>query len=482
MMDEQKIKEITYDYVLAVSNNIYKLQALANKNILDFFGKEKMVEILSIPVNEFCQKYKPFKVRDFVYKNDFFTPRNVYLINPLYYTYYTYLVFSLVNKLVNEDGTLTFSRKNMKIFYAGLFDKTINQKELKRNARYNDSYKMYQEEREKHLGKPAIKLDIQEFFNSIKVPKLILKLKEIFGHVKIVDDLEFFLEHCEIVSLPQFHNSIASSILSQLYLTDFDTKLQNLIIRHGLEYIRYVDDMYIVDNRDEYNRKKSNRILNEISYYLWEESLVLNTTKTKMLSADEYKDIIEIFEPDYEINDFNQYSREKRIEDKAIEVVDEGSLNHLVTTLCDLESQDGIDMERYRELTKQYLAIEGDDVNKVLSNIIYSEKWKRLDVFDLLELVSNWRYILFNPSHFTVLYILVYSYLLEGSILEEDDFRISKILNYLYERNVFTFRDTVVAVSYLIQNNINNEDLLNKIGLVSPEYVEYLRTYIKNFN
>jgi hypothetical protein len=147
MVDEIEVKELSNDYVLAMSNNDYNPQTIANTNILKDFGKG-------------CNKYRPYKVRDFVYKNDYFTPRNVYLINPLYYTFYTYLVFSIVYTSSREKSIFDFSRKQMRIFYSGLLDIRLNQKEIKRNARYNSSYKMYQEEREKHLGKPALKIDL----------------------------------------------------------------------------------------------------------------------------------------------------------------------------------------------------------------------------------------------------------------------------------------------------------------------------------
>jgi hypothetical protein len=65
--------------------------------------------------------------------------------------------------------------------------------------------------------------------------------------------------------------------------------------------------MYVVHNDGIDNRKKNNNILNEISYYLRENSLVLNTSKTKMLSPDQYKEIIELYEPGYGVDEFNPF-------------------------------------------------------------------------------------------------------------------------------------------------------------------------------
>ncbi|WP_121614402.1 reverse transcriptase domain-containing protein [Mesobacillus foraminis] len=479
MVGDKKIRELAYNYVFAISNNKYNPQTVANMKIFTDLGEDEILRILALPIDKFCNRYFPYKVRDFVYKNDYFTPRNMFLINPLYYTYYTYLVFQIFYKYLGESGEVDFSSKNMKVFYSGVLDIRLSQNEIKRNGRYKSSYKKFQQEREKHLGKPALNIDIQDFFNSINISNLIKKLENILGPTKVVKDLNYFFEYCNLESLPQFHFSIASSILSQIYLTDFDNKVQDLLVREGLHLIRYVDDMYIIHNNISIERKKNNSILNELSYYLWEDTLVLNTSKTKMLSPDEYKDIIELMENEYE--GYTSFSSEKLIEDKALNVVETGELNKLIKQLCKIEKKDGVDLDSYKILANKYLSINGDNVTKVLKNIIYSNKWKMLDEDELKELVINWKYILFNPSEFTVLYILVYRYLEEGRILLDNGSKIKNILNFLFKNNVFTLRDTLVAVSYLFQSKVKNRDLIKKISLVNPDYVEYLEVFVKDF-
>ncbi|CEG26330.1 Reverse transcriptase (RNA-dependent DNA polymerase) [Bacillus sp. B-jedd] len=292
----------------------------------------------------------------------------------------------------------------------------------------------------------------------------------------MIEDLNYFFKFCNIESLPQFHFSIASSLLSQLYLTDFDNKVRDLLAREELQLIRYVDDMYLIFNDSRIDRKKKNSLLNELSYYLWEDRLTLNTSKTKMLSPNEFKNIIELPEHDYEVN----FLSEKLVEDKALEVVENGHLNELVNRLCTIEKKDGVDLEQYKKLSIKYLSINEEDVNKVLRNIIYSNKWKKLDETKMKELVANWKYILFNPAEFTVLYILVYRYLEEGRMISDNGSKIKQILNFLFKNNVFTFRDTLVAVSYLFQSKVKNQDLLNKIALVNADYVEYLELFVKD--
>ncbi|MCK2158699.1 reverse transcriptase domain-containing protein [Exiguobacterium sp. 17-1] len=477
MVSEQQIKELTYSYVFAISDQKYNPQMIANMNLFKKLGKDKIIEILSFPIEKFCNKYDPHKVRDFVYKNDYFTPRNVFLINPIYYIYYTYLVFKIIYKDLGKSGEINFSDGNMKVFYSGLLDIRFSQPDIIKKGKYKNSYKLFQKEREKYLGKSVLTVDVQDFFNSISISNLTKKLKSIIGQKKIVEDLEYFFKYCDLESLPQFHSSIASSILSQIYLTNFDAKVKELLVREKLQLIRYVDDMYIIHDGKNIDRKKNNSILNELSYYLWKDKLVLNTSKTKMLSPDEYKHITELKETNYE--DSIKFSSEKLIEDKALDVIESGTLNILIDELCEIEKNDGIDLEKYKLLSNKYLSIENDNVSKVIKNIIYSKKWINLDVESLKKIILNWEYILFNPSEFTVLYILVYKYLEENKLIIDERSKMKQILNYLFKNDVFTLRDTLVAVSYLFQNKIMHQDLLKKISLVNPDYIKYLETFVK---
>lgn len=473
----KSIKELTFQYVVSLKND-YNPQTLANTKYLLSEGKEKVLELLDMPIEVFCSKYKSYKVRDFVYKNDYFTPRNMYLIHPLYYLYYTYLVFLITaESFVTER--IDFSNKNMKVFYSGYLDFGFSIKQITENAKYNKSYKLFQKEQKMYRGKPALKIDIKDFFNSIKVKELIKKLKDLLGNIKYVNDLEKFMEDCGFDYLPQFHYSIASSILSQFYLTDFDNKIRELLIRENLQLIRYVDDMYIIflDGIDD--RKRNNEILNEISYYLWEHSLVLNTSKTEMLSISQYQAITEsLGGENYEDGNYRGFSSGSLIENKASEIVEGGYLNIIVDTLCNIEEDYGIDLIKYKALMEKYIAINGGEVNKIFNNIIFSEKWKKLDTRELTSLIENWKYIFFNPNQFTVLYLMVYRHLEKNGHVKDNGLRIRKILNYLFKNEIFTLRDTLVAISYLFQRNLNHKDLFRKIKGVNPDYVDFIQNFI----
>ncbi|KAA0742881.1 hypothetical protein DN389_23610 [Bacillus sp. AY3-1] len=449
-------------------------QTIANINILREYGLKGIKSEMEKSVKEFCETNPVKKSRDFVYKNDYFTPRNMHLINPLYYTYYTYIVFKIADLFLNGNGKLNFSKERMDIFYSGFLD-MHSKEDIPKNANFNTSYRLFQEEREKYFGMPVLKVDIQDFFNSIKVKSLINRLRAYLGEQSVINDLEYFLDFCGFEYLPQFHYSIASSILSQFYLLDFDSKMHRTLKRENLFLIRFVDDMFIVYLDGEMNEKRNNDLLNEISYFLWEEELVLNSSKTKLLSPQEYQDTFELMEMEYDFEEIS-YSSEKIIEDRTDEILEEGYLIILIEKLCELEESVGIDLNEYKELMREYISIDGEDTRKVLNNIIFSNKWKNLGKQDLKKIIDNWRYILFNPAQFTILYILVCRHLENRNVISGSS--IKEVLNYLFRNENFNFRDTLVAISYLFQNHKKNKDLLNKVEIVNPEYVDFIRSFI----
>lgn len=449
-------------------------QTIANINILREYGLKGIKSEMEKSVKEFCETNPVKKSRDFVYKNDYFTPRNMHLINPLYYSYYTYIVFKIANLFLNGNGKLNFSKERIDIFYSGFLD-LHSKEDIPKNAKFNTSYRLFQEEREKYFGMPVLKVDIQDFFNSIKVKSLINRLRAYLGEQSVINDLEYFLDFCEFEYLPQFHYSIASSILSQFYLLDFDSKMHRTLKRENLFLIRFVDDMFIVYLDGEMNEKRNNDLLNEISYFLWEEELVLNSSKTKLLSPQEYQDTFELMEMEYDFEEIS-YSSEKIIEDRTDEILEEGYLIILIEKLCELEESVGIDLNEYKELMREYISIDGEDTRKVLNNIIFSNKWKNIKKQDLKKIIDNWRYILFNPAQFTILYILVCRHLENRNVISGSS--IKEVLNYLFRNENFNFRDTLVAISYLFQSHKKNKELLNKVEMVNPEYVDFIRSFI----
>lgn len=464
------------EYVLSMSvTKKHNPQAIANVAYFNKYDISHFEKELGKSAEEFCKKNHHFKARDFVYKSDYFTPRNMFLISPLYYVYYTYTVFKIAELFLGSDNNLSFSKDRMKIFYSGFLSITSDTKEINRNSKFNRSYKKFQKEREKYFDYPVLKIDLQDFFNSIKSKSLINKLKQEYGKNKAIEDLQYFLEFCDFDCLPQFHYSIASSILSQMYLQKFDSKLEKIMNDENLSLIRFVDDMYFVYLDGKMDVKRNNDILNVISHLLWDEELVLNSSKTKFLSPEQYKYSVEVVSIDYD-DAYKSFTSEKILAEKTKQIIEEGSLTELIKELCNLEKKDGIDLQKYKELINNYIAINGEDSRKIINNIIFSRKWEDMDKSELIQIVQNWRYIQFNPSQFTILYVLVCRYLEKENLI--DGSRIKKVLNHLFGIGDFKFRDTLIAVAYLFQNKNKHNELLKKIEIINKDFVVFINKYM----
>ncbi|AQQ52238.1 RNA-directed DNA polymerase [Planococcus lenghuensis] len=474
--DSLDIPMLTLRYGESLSKSkLYNPQTISILNLIKKNENNVLLNELEKGVEEFCEDNTLHISRDFVYKNDYFTPRNMHLISPLYYLYYTKIVFEIARSYLNGMETLNFSSKRLKSFYSGRLEFSLDKEKVSENSNFNSSYKHFQKEREKYFGHPALKIDLKDFFSSIKVVNLKEKLEKHIGRNPAIDDLVLFYSFCGFSSLPQFHYSIASSILSQFYLQDFDNKMKSLLDEEELILIRFVDDMFIIPEDKTVVEKRNNTLLQIINHWLWEDELVLNSSKTKLLSAEEYEIDFQTL-LDYEEN--NSFLSEKKIEEQAKEIISNGNFKYLLLELNKLEKDEGVNLSAYKSLTDEYVSIGGEDTYKIINNIIYSRKWEMMNDKDLIEIIKKWKYVLYNPSQFTVLYVMICRYLENRSKVDGSPIR--KLLNYLLRRDNFTFRDTLVAAAYLFQNKKKHSDLLDKISAINNDYVKFMKMYISD--
>ncbi|AYC28413.1 reverse transcriptase domain-containing protein [Paenisporosarcina cavernae] len=471
------ISLLTISYIKALSQKkIYNIQSISLKNLFFYSSDKSIKQELDKNVHNFFKHNEIILARDFLFKNDSFTPRSMYLISPIYYAYYTKLVFNVSLKLKRHDTEIVnFSTNHMETFYSGILEFTNHKDKIDNNAIFNKSYNLFRQEREKYFDKHVIKVDIKDFFNSISTKILINKLKNRIGECYEVTELEKFFLYCDFNTLPQFHYSIASSLLSQIYLLDFDEKLSLLLQENKLNLIRFVDDMYIYKKSGEYKLNEVNNLVDNINSLLWFDGLVLNSSKTKLLKPEQNEESFKLID----IVSMNEtsYSSEKLIDDKANEVINSGGLVEFISILNEMYKKDGIYIQEYLKLLDKYLSVNGGDSNKVLSNIIFTEKWKRLNYRDLLLISKKWNYIFFNPSQFTVLYILVNRYLENKKIV--DGSNIKRVLSYMYKKDQLKFRDSMVVIGYLFQNRKKNKNLLKKVEYLNKDYVDFINKYLK---
>ncbi|WP_332651782.1 RNA-directed DNA polymerase [Lysinibacillus sp. 54212] len=466
------ILELTIKYVFYLCNSKkYNTQMLALREMFNTNSIEELKVIIDVDVNEFILKNKLIITKDFVLKSDSFTPRNMLLISPLYYLYYSKLVFEIAYGYRNAINEVDFSNENMDIFYSGNLVFTNRKQLIKENSTFNKSYNKFRYKRQQYLEKYVLKIDLKDFFNTIDVEILLKKLRGHSNRNNLVDTLEIFLDYCQIRSLPQFHNSIASSLLSQIYLREFDEKCNEYLKSYNINLIRFVDDMYLVKLNGEFRENEKNEILDTLATFLWRDNLILNMQKTCLLTPEdnERDHLIE----EISIDDIQLYRNETKIKNKAKSVIDSNDFLDFILTLQSISISKGIDFQEYTRLINEKIAINNEDSTKVLNLIIYRGYWKRLGKKSLKSIIRNWKFIFFNPAQFTVLFIMINNYL-----YGKNSRKMRRLINFLYKKEIMKYRESLVSVICILQNQNNVQELIDKMSYINADYVLFMNTYI----
>ncbi|WP_317914663.1 reverse transcriptase domain-containing protein [Carnobacterium maltaromaticum] len=484
----EELLTLSYNYVLEVAKSKpFNIQCIAIKNFFKNSENEPLKDqSYHSNYQVFCDKHPINYARDFIYKKDYYTTREMYLIAPSHYLYYTYNVFKYFYKTFGRIK-LDFSTKNLKINYSGIISFT-KEESIRELSKFNHSYELFQDKKNEFIGNKVLTIDIQDFFKSISSKKLIDKLRR-RNPSKIcendINNLEQFFNANYFTHLPQFHYSIASSSLSQFYLIDFSNEVDRILSKENCEGVRFVDDIFIKLPKGKWT-KTINNMLNEFTYYLWCEGLNLNTSKTKIFDRNEYEKNVQLEEGSYfdeQVRRQNNKSKsrfptEKLIADKVdtLLINDAELLETFLMKLKKLDNTKGIDLTEYHKLVDQYIAIDGEHVSKVINNLMYGYKWTALSPSTLNKLISSNRFIFFNPSQFTTFFILIYERLKLLKSLE-DDF-LSILINLLKHQNSYTLRECIITIQHFVQIKSLDPELEKKIIDVNAEFINFIREYI----
>lgn len=484
VMNDDELLNLAFQYIINMANaKPYNIQAKAISNYFER-GTNNLPEKdkYELEYDEFIKNYPINSAKDFIYKKDYYTTREMYLISPQHYLYYTYHTFKILHTIFHGVTAIDFSIYNFKVFYSGQISfKNTTNGVVKNNSNFNNSYNQFQEERNAFVGNKVLAIDIQDFFKSIHCDKLIKILKKMDTSKlceKSINNLAEFYKKNDFISLPQLHYSIASSALSQLYLDNFTKKMSKILAKEQCIAVRFVDDIYI--QLPKYKRQKAvNNMLNRLTFHLWKDGLNLNSAKTKVLNNKSYKKLVELVDEDYLIsNRKSNYNTEKLISRKVDHLLNNNGhiLLAFFKELKNIEHSNGIDLKMYNNLIDNFISIDGDHATKVINNLIYSEKWKFLDSDVLYSLLKDNSYVFFNPSQFMIFFMRVNHHL---ELI--DKVKLSFIDNFvtnLKRNEEFTFRESIVTIQFFLQNKTIDPELVIKMKDVNHAYVNYIDTYI----
>ena len=240
-MDKELVLNIAYYYVITVAKS--KPYNIQMKAILNEFNNK------SIDINSYIETFETFNnnneafiCKDFVYKNNLATYRKFYIASPSLYLYYTFQVFELYFDITKN----IFNSSNIDIYYSGIVKE--NFKEIKENCDFNNQYEKYKKKQSEYKNNYVLITDIANFFDSISIDALLRKCDSLISSYRgreAINNLKSLFIKFNIVSLPQLHYSIASSLLSQIYLVDITKEVDQLLQQNNWVGVRFVDDFCI---------------------------------------------------------------------------------------------------------------------------------------------------------------------------------------------------------------------------------------------
>ena len=477
-----EILELAFKYIINMAlSKKYNLQSIA---ILNYFKnhdlKKYKYEHYLLNYSEFSKKYKFCYTRDFIYKNDYFTPREMYVISPEYYLYYTFNVFKFCY-IKFKGGKVDFSKKNFFVFYSGYLnfqdDKFDGDK-----IGYGYSYEKFVEKRNSLTDGRVFSIDLQDFFKNIKIKKMKEKLlKHVNGDCSIekktIGNIIDFLNNFD--SLPQLHYSIASSLLSQYYLEDFTAEVNEILAEYPkAQAVMYVDDMYFLI--PSYTRKKKeNKILEKLSYILWKDNLNINSKKTMRFTKSEFLKYTKRKQLHMEsIQKSNISFYHYKINEKVQELLenDGEKLYKFIEKLNELWRKEGFSISKYSDILKEFIEVEHGGITKVFNQLMYSGAYKCITLHMLRKILENSNFIVFNPSQFTILFIIINDYIRSKG--EDKDFLCE--LENLVEKEMDLKKAIIISTMFLQKNKYKNfVQKLSYLNDVNSQYVEFINTYIK---
>lgn len=486
-MNSTEILQLSFKYINAIDKN-YNLQYKAIKN---FFNQEsnhlnKNQNYYLGDYQTFLSKYDTDLTKDFVYKNDYFTTREMYLISPAHYLFYTFNVFQYLYRVFGAQ--INFSTSLIKVFYSGNI--TFDFSKVTENANFNTPYNNFIQHRNSYVGHKVLSIDLQDFFKNIKIQHLVSKLThhakernnyttEVRSSIKNIED---FLSH-NFSSLPQLHHSIASSVLSQIYLINFTNKMSQRLknISNDLVATRFVDDMYIRIPK-WVRTKKIHSLLDQINYDLWEECLNLNSNKTKIYTKQKFEKSLQLgkLNESAPISHPKKFNQSILIQNKVNDLLRNNGkkLKEFFKMLNQTESTSGSDIHLYKKALKKYIEVDNGNVSKVFNELIFGNQFKKyLKIDDMLEILTDNHYILFNPSQLTIFFIQI-----NNELKKQTDNQIDYIkrLDTLITNNIkkdSKLKNNIIIANYFMQNQ-KRVCSLDYLKHLNKSYSSFIEKYV----
>lgn len=300
---------------------------------LQYFNSLSLEYREEVKSQDFFEKYISnllfYGLEDVVFNNIYYVPKNrfsyrkmsynslvVRLINNAIGLYLYKVSEKFVNEFVNNKDSNISSRYGGKIKYNDNGKISLN----KENLYYKQQYKEFTKELLEYINdnennRLIIKLDIQDFYENIKVKDFLKILENKVGYtirnkykydkrkIENISDFYKFIMNGQD-GIPQSDNDIVTSFIASLYMKLIDIDIITLINNMRMEklkkykIIQYCDDTYLILDFNEINQNDMyiivNRIIQEISLKLVKKYNLRFNNKSKIFDLSIEEKIKEI--------------------------------------------------------------------------------------------------------------------------------------------------------------------------------------------
>ena len=414
-----------------------------------------------------------------------------YPMRVLFYTVGLYLL-KLSQQFLKETKKRTY---NIESFYGGKLIYEGQKLKLNKNdIYYLKYYKKFQsqikdETKSELANKVILKLDIENYFNELSVPKLLdfltkyikpsvqnnLKF-DIFTKEQIICFFEFITNSKS--GIPQGDNNIISGFIGYLYLVfadlfidDLLKKNKNIIDSHKI--IRYVDDIYIsIVFKKDIDEKNQSRFIHSIAYQIAEIlysklTLKLNL-KTRLfhLSKKEEKEEFLKFirKKPSEIDEYLDVIEQKKDEDRNTKQHTETPQEKLEKIFAELR-------KIKKSKVEDYLVRDNSVQKDILQNIFDKNVEQILDKKEnkkkIRPIFKDFNYDLIKVQPMEILIILL-----------ENEESTKEFTKFCLEKKIITTADADLIVKFLCQTGFEDKDLLDKLQ-ENQQMKDIIDTFLK---
>ncbi|MEG3436172.1 AbiA family abortive infection protein [Pannus brasiliensis CCIBt3594] len=429
-----------------------------------FYGLKKEFAVLSYVIPKLGLGLREYK---------FFT----YPMRVVYYAVGLYLL-KLSQEFLNE----TYKKiPRIESFYGGnLHYKSGKIQLTSTNIYYRSFYKDFeskikQEIKSGEQDKVVLRLDIENYFNELSMPKLLSLLSrfikpsvqanlayDVFTREQIFCFFQFISN--EKSGIPQSDNNIISSFIGYLYLVFGDLFIDDILInnRNFIEshkIIRYTDDIYIsITFKHNTDQKSQGLLVHSISSQIAEVlyiqlGLKLNL-KTRLYRLSKKKEKEELIKNIKNLSPSDEYfsaiqEDDDNDDEKEVESVIETPQEKLEKILKELRKIKKTSVEDYYirdNLARKEILQEIFDksVEQILEKPENKKKIKRV--------FKNFNFDLVKVSPLEILIILL-----------KDESEILRFREFCLNKKIITTGDADLIVKLLCQTNFNDTDLLKKL-------------------